>query len=505
MLPSQKIPVFLTILLFLGAFSWLWYLKKNTGVPWDEPWEQALAQKSWDYATGKNEALLQVQNKYHGASFEAFTEAVSRNMDTYSYAEKLQTRRTVLVLFFLVGALFLFLSVKRLTRNYWLALLAVAILFFTPRIMLHAAVNTKDIPILSVAAFFLWASIRFWNTHSVWNALLSGLGAAVMISLRIPAVYVVLLWLFLWLFAWKKGEANLKKRGITVLAFAVSVCFFTYICWPILWGNPLLNFKNAWVFMSRYPWENEVLFRGQYISALSLPRSYIPVWMGITIPPVWSLLVCVGVLLAVFLLIKRKKESVIFLFLMGFVAVPILAVIVLKSVVYDEWRHVFFIYPAFILIAVYGIHQGLAYAKHPKLVIVPVLLLVGAQLGEVFYWSAQHPRYTYLYFNPLIRANTCGKFEQDYWGFSYKDANEFLISQFSGKSLPICYVHSPGKYNYWALPDTDKQKLALVPYDEAEYLITTHRFEKESFNFGKVVFEHRVNDCAIITVYKKEK
>jgi hypothetical protein len=504
MLTSKRIIPLLAALFFIGAFSWLWYLKQNTGVPWDEPWEQALAQKSWDYAIGKNTELLKVQNKYHGSAFETLTESVSQATDTHSFAGKLQIRRTVLIVFFLIGAVFLYLAAVEITNKGWLGLAAILMLFFTPRIMLHAAVNTKDIPILAAASFFIWAVVRYWKKYSVFNATLCGLGAALMISLRIPAIYVIILWIFVWTCGWFNPPGNKRNHIASLLTFIISMLLFTYACWPILWDNPIIRFHDAWVLMSRYPWENEVLFMGKFISALQLPAHYIPVWMAITIPLAWLLFFIIGLFTGLYLLVKRKKESVIFLFLVGFISTPIAAIVVLHSVVYDEWRHIFFIYPAFVLVCILGFQTLYTYHRRPAFIMTSLVIFFVLQIAEVAYWTAQHPRYTFVYFNSLLRNQTCGNFEQDYWGFSYKEANSFLLTQFKDEPLRICYVHNPGKYNYWALPDEDKQKLLRVPYDKAEYLITTHRFEKESFNFGKVVFEQQIDGCAIITVYQKE-
>lgn len=501
---SRKIPIALASLLFMAAFSWLWFLKKNTGVPWDEPWEQALGKKSYDYAVGRNTDLLLVQNKYHGPAFEMLAEAISRGTGTYSYSGKLQVRRTVLVFFFLGGCLFLFLAVRRLTGNEWWALLSVVILFFTPRIMAHAAVNTKDIPILAVSCFFLWASVRFWKKPTLFNSLLGAMGAAWMVALRIPAIYVIPLWIFLWVFTYDRAKISVRPQTVNLLTFLAAVAFFTYAAWPILWNNPIQNFSDAWTFMSKYPWQNEVLFMGRRISALQLPATYIPVWMGITIPLAWIVFFIISGGVMLFLFIKRKKEAAFLIFLFGFVIAPIAAVIFLKSVVYDEWRHLFFIYPAFIICCVYGLYQLTLYSKRAVAIVIPVIFFTFIQVAEVVYWNFRYPLYSYVYFNPIARNNSCGNFEQDYWGFSYKQANEFLIQQFEGKPLKIHYAHLPGVYNHWALPDEDMAKLERVPFGEADYFITTHRFERETYNFGKTVFEIRVNECAIMTVYKKQ-
>jgi hypothetical protein len=125
------------------------------------------------------------------------------------------------------------------------------------------------------------------------------------------------------------------------------------------------------------------------------------------------------------------------------------------------------------------------------------------QIAEVVLWASKNMEYTYLYFNPFFRSYACGNMEQDYWGLSYRQANSILLEQYKHEPLPIGYVHAPGIYNFWNLHDSDKVKLRQVPYHEVEYLITNHRFEMESVNFGEPLFSKTVNGCTVFTIYHK--
>lgn len=502
MIWSDRTVRFLSVCLFAGAFAWLWYLRGHTGVPWDEPWQQNLGVKSWDFATGRNEALLSIQNRYHGGGVETLSEGICRAAGVYSFAGKVGVRRTVIICIFLCGAWFLWSAAARMTGKKIWGLAAAAMLFFTPRIMVHAAVNSKDLPLLSVAAFFLWCCVRFRHRPGLLRACWCGVGAGAMVALRIPAVYVLFLWIFLWGCTYPPADVPKRRwAGMLPLFLTVSV-LSTYVFWPVLWGGPFIRFAEAWAFMSRFPWENEVLFMGRFIPAQNLPPAYIPVWIGITVPLLWSLLFLGGALTAAFRFFKKPRTYGLPVFLAGFVAAPVAAVVLMHSVVYDEWRHLFFVYPALILTGVWWL-DDIGTRVNRRVFATAVLCLFALQSGEVAAWCAANPRFTYLYLNPAARFLPCGTFEGDYWGLSYREANRFLLDTYDGTPLRIRYVHLPGLYNHWALPDADREKLRIVPYHEADYLITNHRFEKESFNFGDVVFEERVDGCAVITVYKK--
>lgn len=501
---DKYIHILSVLLLFSVAGVWLFYLKAETGIHWDEPWQQNLGAKSYAYATGESDKLLHIQNRYHGGSFETLAEWISRKTHSFSFTEKVKVRRTVLVFFFLAGALALYFAALELTRKSWAGLLSWVVLFCTPRIMAHAAFNTKDIPVLAAACIFLWSIFAFKNRPGYLWAIVSAGSCALMISLRIPAVYTLLIWGMVWLFKTADRSLDIKKAIGILFAFGITATLATVLFWPVLWHKPMFHFVEAWRFMSRFPWDNPVLFMGSFYQAADLPWYYIPFWVIITVPPLWLIGVFSGMVIGVVMLWKRKTEPALHVVvLMAFVLIPVLAVIMLKSVVYDEWRHVFFIYPGMILLVVYGVYHLLEIVNYKKNVVFFLLFLAALQIAEFVLWSSKNKEYTYLYFNPVFRSYACGNMEQDYWGLSYKQANSYLLELYKHEPLHIGYVHTPGIYNFWNLHDSDKAKLRQVPYHEVEYLITNHRFEKESFNFGKLLFSKTVNGCTVFTIYHK--
>jgi hypothetical protein len=496
---SRKISIGYSLGLLVLAAAWLFFLRDRLGVHWDEPWQQNLGVKVYDYASGRNAELMGIQNRFHGAAFEWTAEWICRLSDAYSFASKVPVRRTVLILFFLMGAIALAFSAVELTDDFRAGPLSLLLVLCTPRIMAHAAFNTKDIPLLAAACFFLFFSLRFFRKPNFSTAIFSGISAGLMVSLRIPGVFVLVLWpVWVW-FSVRQGTPILRAKAVVFFLLTASLC--TLLFWPVLWDNPIQRFGEAWQFMSRFPWDDPVLYGGQFIPANLLPADYLPIWILITVP--WVLLI--GLVFSFSVLLKaeyllRMKQA----FLWVFALIPPGAVIVLHSVVYDEWRHVFFIYPALILISVSGFLFVIKRVTFQWFKWVMGFLIV-FQVAETGLWVFKHPEHPYLYFSPWIRNRTCGQFEQAYWGQTYAEANRYFLKEYSGKPFRVAYVHAPGYYNRWMLSDADKQKIIPVAYDEADYLVTNHRFEHETFNFGQAVFEQRVNGCSVITVYKRNR
>ena len=98
--------------------------------------------------------------------------------------------------------------------------------------------------------------------------------------------------------------------------------------------------------MKQFPFTGNVFFFGEYIRARDVPWNYIPVWVGITTPILFLFLWVLGIGDLLKSIFKSWNKNIIwdgFMFA-GFI-VPLSAVIILKSTLYDSWRHMFFIYP----------------------------------------------------------------------------------------------------------------------------------------------------------------
>ncbi len=191
---------------------------------------------------------------------------------------------------------------------------------------------------------------------------------------------------------------------------------------------------------------------GKLLKPQQLPWYYIPVWMGITIPILWQLLFLVG-LVSLFVIILRSakdfwKTSWQWLLIGGWCLLPWLIVLLLHSAVYDEWRHLFFIYPAFILIAVAGAKMVFQKLKSIQSKFTGVVLRISCivlftlqSISVLKFTTGNHP-YENVYFNSLAGKNPQLKFDLDYWGLSYRQGLDYLVrntkqepSKFAGRTL----------------------------------------------------------------------
>jgi hypothetical protein len=197
---------------------------------------------------------------------------------------------------------------------------------------------------------------------------------------------------------------------------------------------------------------------------------------------------------------------------------PLLGVIVLRSVLYDGWRHLYFVYPAFVLIAT----QGLRVVWHvwqsernnlvrwrPKALAMAVLLAALALGTAQVMWRmvAEHP-FQYVYFSFLPGKVIEQNFERDYWGLSTKQGLEWVLAHDARPTLTVGMDERTALtllINLKMLPPAARARLRLVPPAEADYFLTIYRWHPGAYpaSAGRPVHTIRVGGAAILTVLRR--
>ena len=93
-----------------------------------------------------------------------------------------------------------------------------------------------------------------------------------------------------------------------LFTYGVVALIAMYLTWPYLWPDPIGHFFESARVMAEYPWKGQVLFNGVMYTSTDIPRSYLPVLLGIQLTePVWFLF-AVGLAAVVYESIKRREE-----------------------------------------------------------------------------------------------------------------------------------------------------------------------------------------------------
>ncbi len=437
--------------------------------------------------------------------------------------------RTVILLICLLGAFFLYLVVKQLAGDRRYGVLASLMLLLSPRFFAEMTYNHKDL-----AQMTLWLGLLYftlmWMKHRKFRwAVALGVVAGFAINMRFAAamgyfvcgvVYCVAI------FVVDKRRENLKReiwQGIASIATCLVVLFLiTPGCWQGLHKYIYYCLTQA----TSFPWRGVIFFGGEIYSATELPRWYLPATIALTIPLIFVPLFLLGNATTLFGIRKDEstgKKRVFFKFDLNFILVlamtyfPVLTYLIMKPVIYNGWRHYYFLYGFILIWATLGFRYLLRLCKRYW-----VALSAGAMTAQLVAMCLvivlTHP-YQFSYYNILAGIHPENRYEMDYWGVSGKDALIALVDEeFSGSTITITGLESSCDSildrAIFVLPDEYKQKIEFVQTrDEADYVFVNYTYVSEHRNedlYGdlsdySLAFEIEYLSSPLAAVYKLNK
>ncbi len=496
--------------LFFGLLLWLGLsIYKDYGISFDEPTQMQMGILNYRYARTGDNSLLTWKDRYYGPFFE---EVLVYLQGQGPLREVYFQRHLLTFLCFFGGCLAFFGAALYRYRKLWLALAGTLFLVLSPRIFANSFYNSKDIPFMvfySLAVF----SLLWLVDHPGW---LAGIGHAAVtgaaLAIRLPALLIPALTIFALLVEVLSKRLSWRKAlGLGALYLLVSAAVMTAL-WPGIWPNPVQGFLAALGQMSRFPYDLAMLFQGQVVQAMDLPWQYIPVWLGITTPVLYLALFLLGAGLV--LAAVLRKPAWIFsqtgrddLIVLGAAGLPVLAVILLKSTLYDGWRQMFFIYPAFVLIALKGLEAAVGWLRRshlrPAAPYLTAAILAAALAPVAWGMLSEHP-YQNVYFNRLAGPDlqTVQKnYMLDYWGLSYRASLEYIVSHDDSAQIPVLVETIAGSRNADILDPVDAHRLEFVSdIQEAKYFIGNY-YMNMGYPFKDEVFSVQVGDAKISSVY----
>ena len=352
------------------------------------------------------------------------------------------------------------LAKERYASRKW-GLIAAAVLIVSPRIFGDAFFNDKDLVFMSVFVIGIYTLIQFLNHPSVRSALFHALACAVAIDVRIMAIVLPVGTIAILIIQVLKKEIVLSRALVLLSLFVCALIVLVIAMWPWLWFDPAANFFQALGNMSKFRWNGFMFFMGDIINAgVYIPWYYIPVWLGVTTPPLYVVLFIVGSVIVLSKLIGRRlslwgnPQEMQDVITLGLAVAPVLAIIALHSVIYNGWRHVYFIYPCFVLIAIrglYGLWMWPASSQHHAIIHKALMVIVVLSLGWTSLWMVRFHPYQYLYFNTLA-GNWTQNFDVDYWGVAYRHSLEAIVKKNPSGPLVIFNNMRGPAWGYWQIP-----------------------------------------------------
>jgi hypothetical protein len=344
-------------------------------------------------------------------------------------------------------------------------------------------------------------AIRSWLaefTFSLRNPhiILAGITLGLATSIRAIAPFAGLIAVLLLL-------TKIRSRAWALAAAYFLVAAVTaYLTWPYLWASPMVNFlKEIGVISSFQHYLGRVLFGGAFHGIRGLPIAYLPVLLGIqfTEPLVLGVLMGIGVL--VWRLLRSGLRTDLLLYVgMGFV-LPFVALTILNTPLYHNFRQVLFIVPAMFMLAAFSLDVVFKKITHPaaRLLIIAALMLPGISSTVKLY------PYEYVYYSSLVGgpAGAYNRYELDYWRTSMREL-ALELNEVAPKASKIVISGSASLFNRYARPDLIVETVAQSTYNldgAYDYAVQLTRWQNwEIYPQAKNIFVIERDGVVLATV-----
>ena len=309
--------------------------------------------------------------------------------------------------------------------------LAAALLFGCIRLGGHALLNVNDFPMAMLSLLvmlYLWVKLRevdaaaraagrFPRPTLIWL----GVVAMAPFLVRPPvALQPVTLAAFLAFYGWTAMRAARPLRRVELVAIPLAAAVgFSVAVWPTLWEHGrTVPWRSGLTTFTKFGWKDTIRYFGRSTMSNALPRWYPFIWLPVMLSPATFLLLLWGLGRGAFrrslrpqsFLLPTRRGGAIDFSLRRWLAIHTallwLGVIVLHPILYDEERHLLFLYPPLLVLAALGLDDLGERLKYGL-----VVLVVATACSSYAHWG----RYAYVYKSSLIGDRHAERFMGDYW------------------------------------------------------------------------------------------
>lgn len=479
----STISLFTVILFFITYLLVGMSISSDYGISIDESYEMQTAQITINYIQGTSDALLTYDDRHYGALLSIPLEFIG-----LKYQDSQQiffVRHLMNFLLFYGSALLFYFLLRKFNFSRWISLLGVAILVLHPHLFSNSFYNIKDIPFLGMYILGNFTLVLLIEKPTITSTILHGLITGMMIVFRITGsimvvttVIMISVLIFNHPYTWKKLSGfsflYLLTAGVTVISLL-----------PALWHDPIHELLVMFS-MKNLVWPYSELFLGGSITADTIPWNYHPIYFLVTTPIIYFPLFLVGSIFLVERVIGQYRATHVIdankMIQFASFYVPMILLLVVRPVVYNGWRHIFFIFVGFVLVSMAGLTEmfennleGRSWFKNFRRVGIAAIVIQFFVLIQFLFSS--HP-YQFTYYNVLAGPSlgqARERYLMDYWGLSYREALEALLILDTSSTIKVTarlpYYLSE---NRKVLDPTERQRIIVVETEsEADYLLTT--------------------------------
>ena len=437
----------------------------------------------------------------------------------FSNPEIYHIRHLYVWLFYFGALISFFYLIRRLFGSQWIAAAGVLMVFLFGRYFASSFYDVKDIVFASLVIYSISCAERIFATNRQprW-CLLFAVVSALAVTSRVAGAVLDVLMIVLFLIEDLMKLRRKELRPKAIMSYLLICCAFPVylLMTPLSWTDPVgYCIGEIATFSSYVSYHLSVYFADRYMQVNigghgTNPWDYTIRWIFLTVPVIVIILSCIGGMSFLIRTIKKTESShavrrtlwMTLSLLIGTLAYQVLC----RPVMYDSWRHSYFLYPLMVLFAVYALHCAFEY-KFFRFKFIGVALTLICLCYEGYQVVTLHPF-------EMVTMNSIGQrvatqYDGDYWGLSGKQAHEWILSQDNRPDIKIYGIplnSGPGLFipSLLTLKEEDSRRLRLAFMEyNPDYLEITSRAFTPSENYRLVKQFTVYRDVPVCSVYKR--
>lgn len=417
------------------------------------------------------------------------------------------------LIYFISMIYFYLLLNKFIIKNKKISLIGTMILVMSPRIYGDAFYNIKDLVFMSLSIINYYYCFKYLKSNKLKDIIKLCIITAFTINSRVAGGLIIFTCFIF------KLILNKDKPKETIISL-LKVFIFTYICFfiitPGMWYNPITFPIELVKFFYNYsdPISNYTqitYYFGEIINSTNIPWHYIPVWIIITTPILYTILFIIGAVSNVCTIIRKKakKINIYLLFTNIFLVSVLMLCMIAKPTLYGGWRHLYWLYPLIIINSAVGLKYLFSKFISSKIIYLIAGILLINQICILGWMVKSHP-YQYNYFNKIIRKYALNNFEVNYYKLGNAEALKYILKQDIRQKIYIKSEYNPAICNL--LNKEDRSRVVIAPkimnkyyvdYNQYNYIINTDIKGDEPLKENyKEIKVKKIDGIRLYTIYK---
>jgi hypothetical protein len=446
---------------------------------------------------------------YYGPWFHILTAL----LQSFDFSDHWTSRHALTVLLG-VAAIAALLPIARLAAGRWAGLVAIGLCLTTGCLWGSIFFTPIDVPFMFAMT---WATLAImvmagqvvpsWPV-TIAAGLLIGLAMATRSPGLITHVYLIGAMILCGMEAIVCNGGSAGRLLLRIGARTISAMLIAWLTAIVLWpwlqiGNPFAHFKQAYLYFANHPSSWTFPHWGATVLTSDLPWSYVPAQLFARLPEGFLLLLGIGLLFgiatafaflrvgcawfsqrrlrdlkAAALFMERSRQALV---VWAAAILPVAAIMIQRSTLYDGIRHVLFLIPMLAVVASFGFLRVL-----PLLRRFPVTAAAGAgaYVGyAVLTLALLHPL-EYVAFNVFAGGvhGAYQRFDLDYWSIAVQPALRRLESRLDREAPDRLAGNPPsimlciGFYEGLVTPMFRRPWRVEVEPEKADFIIETERW-----------------------------